>query len=1022
MATRACLKTANEQGSRIPPGNAPARTDWFACSGILFIVLLFFSPTVFLGEPISRICYLANWDSLFGAYASRAANPIDPSFAQLMIPYFFAAAKMLHAGQVPLWNPYNACGLPLIGDIQSSALSPLNLLLAVWPCMYVYNIGMVLTVAIAGVATYALARSLGLGWGAAMFASLSFAFCPFNLWYLELTTRGYCWHPLVCWLFVRAAKRPTLARSYLAGAACAIMILSGHPEVSFFGVVFGSLLAVLTVFFPCPASGPRDQEILGVAAGDDGHARAGTGACDAPLPGSGGEHVRAGASGASLAPRLARRFRSALAIVGIAGLSAFCLAAPVLLPFGEYLLNADCYKFDESVGGFRLPWQVLGLSLINPALGAASPYLGCLAVILLAVAFTAGSRSSRNVLVLLVVSFLVACKIWPLNAVMDHKPFSFLHSLYCVPDFLMFAALTAAFGFDELIIKGKSKQKIAWWTALLGAVAVAVIPWLLRFGQFPLSGFVIDPGVPRLNVSSHAWTRDLAIMTAVLASIAVARRFRFCPAWLAVAACITLGFVSVSQVSKLSLPVQAKFDYPTVEPLTFLQSSGERVVGMGAHLLKPNTGVVYGVSDLRAHNPLFPKRYLSFMREAGASVDAFNQTFAGELQPLVNVAAVRYVLSLLPVRGSGEKPAQLERVDLQEEGWIRFGSHVRLASAKVSRQAEHGETWGCLEFASNVSDPGRYTYSLVWLDDKDNLVWYGDQQILFDRPRDRQSRLATRTHARGFASRNRHGGERSASGVEIQESKVVHDFACPISLARVPESGLKLGLQVFDWNRSAFLRPSSASPGRHDNIFVLTRIAGTGRLPAGTQTPASKRRFDLKLETERGIRVYENKASVPRAHIVHAVRLAGSEAAALTAIKSPTFDPRIEAVLECSRNDFPLLPAPAAATKGRFQDVASIEHSGANEVVVRVQQAAPGLLVLADTFYPGWTARVDGREVSILRTNFLFRGVAVPDGSHIVEFRYCPLSFGLGVVLFVCCLAFGACLLKGAYNGREGVN
>jgi hypothetical protein len=49
-----------------------------------------------------------------------------------------------------------------------------------------------------------------------------------------------------------------------------------------------------------------------------------------------------------------------------------------------------------------------------------------------------------------------------------------------------------------------------------------------------------------------------------------------------------------------------------------------------------------------------------------------------------------------------------------------------------------------------------------------------------------------------------------------------------------------------------------------------------------------------------------------------------------------------------------------------------------------------GLLVLRDSWYPGWEARVDGTKVPIYRVNGCFRGVIVPAGEHKVVFEYKP--------------------------------
>ncbi|WP_018263487.1 YfhO family protein [Methylobacterium sp. WSM2598] len=63
-------------------------------------------------------------------------------------------------------------------------------------------------------------------------------------------------------------------------------------------------------------------------------------------------------------------------------------------------------------------------------------------------------------------------------------------------------------------------------------------------------------------------------------------------------------------------------------------------------------------------------------------------------------------------------------------------------------------------------------------------------------------------------------------------------------------------------------------------------------------------------------------------------------------------------------------------------------------VTVEVDTDRDAVLVLHDLYYPGWQARVDGVRRPILRTNLLFRGVEVPKGRHVVEFRFRPLSVG----------------------------
>jgi len=62
----------------------------------------------------------------------------------------------------------------------------------------------------------------------------------------------------------------------------------------------------------------------------------------------------------------------------------------------------------------------------------------------------------------------------------------------------------------------------------------------------------------------------------------------------------------------------------------------------------------------------------------------------------------------------------------------------------------------------------------------------------------------------------------------------------------------------------------------------------------------------------------------------------------------------------------------------------------AERVTIAAEAPREALLVLRDSWYPGWRASVDGRRVPIYRVNGCFRGVLVPAGRHEVRFVYRP--------------------------------
>ena len=63
---------------------------------------------------------------------------------------------------------------------------------------------------------------------------------------------------------------------------------------------------------------------------------------------------------------------------------------------------------------------------------------------------------------------------------------------------------------------------------------------------------------------------------------------------------------------------------------------------------------------------------------------------------------------------------------------------------------------------------------------------------------------------------------------------------------------------------------------------------------------------------------------------------------------------------------------------------------GTERVVVEAEADGEGLLVVNDTWWPGWRATLDGRPVPIVRADFLVRAVPWPRGRHVLEMSYSP--------------------------------
>ena len=178
--------------------------------------------------------------------------------------------------------------------------------------------------------------------------------------------------------------------------------------------------------------------------------------------------------------------------------------------------------------------------------------------------------------------------------------------------------------------------------------------------------------------------------------------------------------------------------------------------------------------------------------------------------------------------------------------------------------------------------------------------------------------------------------------------------------------------------------------------------------------PESQGEYSRKLEPllqDGNLVVYENPDALPRAFVVYDVAPAPGDLELLEIISQPDFDPLEQSYLD------DLETASLESTHSRRGQRATITRDEAHVVEIEAQLDAPGFVVLADSFYPGWRASVDGQDAPIHAANFLFRAVPVEAGSHLVRFEYRPASLTWG--LAVSAASALAVLMIFRYRGAE---
>jgi uncharacterized membrane protein YfhO len=86
---------------------------------------------------------------------------------------------------------------------------------------------------------------------------------------------------------------------------------------------------------------------------------------------------------------------------------------------------------------------------------------------------------------------------------------------------------------------------------------------------------------------------------------------------------------------------------------------------------------------------------------------------------------------------------------------------------------------------------------------------------------------------------------------------------------------------------------------------------------------------------------------------------------------------------------------------------------------MEVEATADGILLFADTFYPGWNCTVDGYQTPIEAAHGVFRAVRLLAGPHVVEMAYEPRSFILGAGISAASIAIVALFALVGWHGAS---
>ncbi len=182
-------------------------------------------------------------------------------------PWRSLAFAQMRAGELPLWNPYNGGGVPLLANYQTAVFYPPNWLHLLLPDVAAMNSLAVGHVIWAGAGMWRFAGVLGLPHFGRAISVLAFALNGYVIGRLGSfpTVAAVAWMP---WLFL-AIHRLVQGRSArdvaLLGLVSAMLLLAGHAQTAFYVLLAGGAYALWLA-----VRRPGSLRALGLAAGGVG--------------------------------------------------------------------------------------------------------------------------------------------------------------------------------------------------------------------------------------------------------------------------------------------------------------------------------------------------------------------------------------------------------------------------------------------------------------------------------------------------------------------------------------------------------------------------------------------------------------------------------------------------------------------------------------------------------------------------------------------------------------------------------
>lgn len=243
-----------------------------------------------------------------------------------------------------------------------------------------------------------------------------------------------------------------------------------------------------------------------------------------------------------------------------------------------------------------------------------------------------------------------------------------------------------------------------------------------------------------------------------------------------------------------------------------------------------------------------------------------------------------------------------------------------------------------------------------------------------------------------YPNRHSEGGFHFAGQLTSNQDIAYHLMSVKGGPVRVAIDDQQIGANFGDWHGidmlHGYVAGASANLLRHE--LHLPRVQDLFSVTHWIGKEPNRPGQEVAYHADSGLRVFRNPNALPRVRTVHETLSVPDEEELRAALRNPEIDLARTAVF---------IGPPPQLEQCAGQDIVRLENRTSDAYSIEVDMRCRGLLVVSDTYFPGWRAFIDRKPAPILETYGVFRGIVVEAGRHRIDLRYRPVSVYAGLAM-----------------------